>query len=65
MNDDMSPFPENLSDEAAFGLSESLHWLAMACEEKYFVQLRRYAANLDQSKYVDPAHPWVRKPPAE
>jgi len=65
MNDDMSPFPDNLSDEAAFALSETLHWLAMACEEKYFAQLQRYAATLDQSKYVDPAHPWVRKPSVE
>ena len=65
MNDEMSPFPDNLPDEAAFALSETLHWLAMVCEEKYFAQIRRYAATLNQSKYIDPAHPWVRKSPAE
>jgi len=35
-------FPGSLSDEAAFELSEFLNTLALACDEKYFVQLRRY-----------------------
>jgi hypothetical protein len=65
MTDDMNPFPENLSDEAAFALSETLHWLAMTCEEKYFIQLRRHAATFNQSKCIDPDHPWIRKPSAE
>ena len=65
MTHDMTPFPENLSDEAAFVLSETLHWLAMTCEEKYFAQIRRHAATLNQPKYIDLDHPWIRKPSAE
>jgi hypothetical protein len=59
MTDDMNPFPENLSDEAAFALSECLHWLAMACEQKYLAQLRRHAATLNQARPIDPDHPWI------
>ena len=58
MTDDKNPFPENLSDEAAFALSETLYWLAMACEEKYLHQLRRHAATLNQARPIDPDHPW-------
>jgi len=65
MNDDMNPFPESLSDEAAFALSETLHWLAMTCEEKYLAQLRRHAATLDQARCIDPDQPWISKPSVE
>ncbi len=32
MNEEITLFPEQLSDEAAFALSEVLHWLALTCE---------------------------------
>jgi len=58
MNDEISPFPANLSDEAAFALSETLHWLALLCDEKYFAQIRRHMANLYSATPVDPDRPW-------
>jgi hypothetical protein len=60
MNDEMTLFPEQLSDEAAFALSEALHWLALTCDEKYFAQIRRHTDTLYNTKPVDPKHPWVR-----
>jgi len=39
MNDDMTPFAEPISDEAAFALSEALHWLALICDDRYFAQI--------------------------
>jgi hypothetical protein len=59
MNDEMTPFPEQLSDEAAFALSEALHWVALVCDEKYFVQIRRHMAILSEERLVDPDHPWI------
>ena len=50
MNDEMSPFPESISDETAFALSETLHWLALVCDEKYFAQIRRHMATLDEAR---------------
>src|SRR3546814_12796227 len=35
-------FPDDLSDEAAVALSAFLYDLAVACESRYLVQLRRY-----------------------
>jgi hypothetical protein len=62
MSDDpMTVFPEFISDEAAFALSETLHWLAMACEEKYFAQIRRHMATLNEAEPLDPERPWLRK----
>jgi hypothetical protein len=55
-------FPDGLSDETASALSEFLHQLAAACENRYYVQLRRhYARQLD---LFDPDAPW-RSPPRE
>ncbi len=65
MNDEMTPFLELISDEAAFALSEALHWLALVCEEKYFGQIRRHMATLDEARPVDPEQPWNRNSPAE
>ncbi|MEA3300101.1 MAG: hypothetical protein U9R22_07735 [Pseudomonadota bacterium] len=62
MSDDpMTVLPEFLSDEAAFALSETLHWLALACEEKYFAQIRRHMATLNETGPVDPERPWLTK----
>ena len=65
MNDEISPFPEALSDEAAFALSEVLHWLAMACDEKYFSQIRRHMAIRYPTEPIDPLQPWLTKPRIE
>ena len=63
MSDDpMTAFPQFLSDEAAFALSEALHWLAMACEEKYGAQIWRHMTTLNEDRPVDPERPWTRKP---
>ena len=60
MNDEPTPFPESISDEAAFALCEALHWLALACDEKYFGQIRRHMATLNEAGPVDPDQPWNR-----
>jgi hypothetical protein len=58
----MPVLPELLSDEAAFALSEALHWLVLVCDEKYFGQIRRHMATLNEDRLVDPEQPWTRKP---
>ena len=65
MNDEMTPFAELISDEAAFALSEALHWLSLVCDEKYFGQIRRHMATLDEARVVDPEQPWNRNTPSE
>jgi len=65
MNDEMTPFAELISDEAAFALSEALHWLALVCDEKYFGQIQRHMATLDEARPVDPEQPWNQNTPAE
>ncbi len=62
MNHQTTPFPEQISDEAAFALSEALHWLVLLCDEKYFGQIRRHMATLNEDRLVDPEQPWTRKP---
>ena len=63
MNDDrMTEFPQFLSDEAAFALSEALHWLALVCDAKYCGQIRRHMDTLNDDRPVDPERPWTRKP---
>jgi hypothetical protein len=65
MNTEMTPFPGSISDEAAFALSETLHWLALVCDEKYLGQIRRHMATLNEARPVDPEQPWKRYTPAE
>ena len=62
MNDEITTFPVDLSDESAFVLSETLHWLALVCDEKYFAQIRRHMAmvTLNNADPVDPERPWNR-----
>ena len=55
-------FPDGLSDKTASALSEFLNQLAAACENRYFVQLRRY--HRQQMKLYDPDAPW-RSPPTK
>lgn len=58
MNDEITLLPVNLSDEAAFALSETLHWLALHCDEQYFVQIRRHMATMNNAEPTDPEQPW-------
>ncbi|MES9902672.1 MAG: hypothetical protein ABW168_08310 [Sedimenticola sp.] len=62
MNEEITPFQEHLSDEAAFALSEVLHWLALTCDEKYFTQIRRHMVTLHEGKSVNPERPWDHNP---
>jgi hypothetical protein len=47
-----SLFPNHISDEAAFELSEFLHVLALTCDEKYFAQLRRHIDAQTEQQYL-------------
>jgi len=62
MNHQRTPFAEQISDEAAFALSEALHWLVLVCDEKYCGQIRRHMATLNEDRPVDPERPWTTKP---
>jgi hypothetical protein len=62
MNDDTEPFERQLSDEAAFALSNALHWLALACDDKYLGQILRHMKTMDETRPVDPEQPWLRNP---
>ena len=62
MNDETTLFAESISDESAFALSEALHWLALACEEKYIGQILRHMKTMDKTRPVDPEQPWLRNP---
>ena len=59
MNDDSLLFAEPLSDEAALALSEALHGLAMACDERYYAQIRRQLA-LNKPVQMVPGKPWEK-----
>jgi hypothetical protein len=50
-------FPDPLSDECAAFLCDVLYPLAAACENHYFLQLRRY--HDAHSPPVDPEQPWI------
>lgn len=63
MNDETNPFPVNLSDEAAFALSETLHWLALHCDEQYYAQICRHMATMEHPEPVDPEAPWNKNNP--
>jgi hypothetical protein len=53
-------FPEGISDETASALSEFLHQLAAACENRYFAQLGRHHRR--QRNRYDPEAPWRTLP---
>ncbi len=60
MNDETTLFAESISDEGAFALSEALHWLALACEEKYIGQILRHMKTMDKTRLGDSEQPWLR-----
>lgn len=53
-------FPDDISDEAASVLCEFVQALALACDSRYFNQLRRYHSK--QQNLFDPDHPWRTHP---
>jgi hypothetical protein len=55
-----SPWLEDISDEAAAILAQTLIDLAMACEDRYERQIHRYR-ELQRAKLIDPDRPWMRK----
>jgi hypothetical protein len=50
--------PGCLSDEAAAELHDILEALALAVENRYFAQIRRYHSENHPDRF-DPARPWV------
>ncbi len=56
----LSPWLNELSDEMAEILVQTLHSLAIACEDRYAQQLRRCWAKA-QSDLYDPECPWRRR----
>jgi hypothetical protein len=57
-----TPFERQISDETAFALSNALHWLALACDDKYLGQILRHMKIMDETRPVDPEQPWLRNP---
>ena len=55
-----SPWVEQISDEAAAVLAQTLCELAMACEERYERQIQNYRQRL-RAKFIDPDRPWMRR----
>jgi hypothetical protein len=56
-----SPWLDEISDEAAAVLAQTLNDLAVACEERYERQIDRYRERL-RAQYIDPDQPWMRRP---
>ena len=59
MIDDNLLFAEPLSDEVAFALSEALHGLAIACDERYYSEIRRQLA-LNEPVQMPSGKPWEK-----
>lgn len=57
----LSPWLEDISDENAAILAQTLRDLATACEDRYEQQLHRYWQR-KRAKLYDPDRPWVRIP---
>ena len=55
-----SPWLEDISDEAAAILAQTLNDLAMACEERYERQIDRHRERL-RAQYIDPDRSWMRR----
>jgi hypothetical protein len=56
----LSPWLEQISDEAASILVATLAELAIACEDRYARQLDRYR-RLRRARLADPDRPWMQK----
>ncbi len=52
--------PEGLSDEAAAELHDILQALALAVENRYFAQIRRYHSENHPDRF-EPDHPWINR----
>jgi hypothetical protein len=59
MNDENTLFALQLSDEAAYALSEALHEIAVACDEHYYAQIRRHLA-LNEPIQMATGKPWEK-----
>lgn len=57
-----SPWLNELSDEMADILLQTLYSLAVACEDRYASQLRRHWTAAQRNLH-DPLHPWLRREP--
>ena len=55
-----SPWLEDISDEAAAILAQTLNDLAMACEERYERQIDRHRERL-RARFIDQDRPWMRR----
>jgi hypothetical protein len=53
--------PGCLSDEAAAELHDLLNGLALAVENRYFAQIRRYHSENHPDRF-DPDRPWINRP---
>ena len=51
-------FPPNLSDEAAYEISEFLQALSLAFEERYFAQIRRHQQAINPRRSDLCQDPW-------
>ncbi len=52
-------YTEPLTDETAFAVSEALHSLAIAHDEQYYAQIRRYMRSREEECPVVPGQPWL------
>lgn len=55
-----SPWIDDISDETAAILAQTLNELAMACQERYERQIDRHRQRL-RARFIDPDRPWMRQ----
>jgi hypothetical protein len=55
-----SPWLDDISDEAAAILAQTLLDLAMACEDRYERHIHRHRERL-RAKFINPDRPWMRR----
>ena len=56
-----SPWIDDIPDEAAAILHQTLSDLAMACEERYERQIEAHRERL-RARFIDPDRPWMPRP---
>ncbi len=64
MNDETILFELQLSDEAAYALSEALHALALVCDEHYYAQIRRHL-RLNETAQMATEYLWEKNKKSE